>query len=60
MLDQERDVPPTLAEWRDVNADHIEAIVEVPSKTALDDGRFQILVRRSDDLHIHFDCLVAP
>ncbi|KAF5032439.1 hypothetical protein DSECCO2_617260 [anaerobic digester metagenome] len=49
------DVVPPLAQGRDVDADHVQAIQEVRPETALGRLLLQVLVCGGDDLHVHGD-----
>src|SRR2546421_476916 len=47
--------PGPLAEWRDVDAEHVEAVVEVLAELLAGDRRREIAVRGRDHAHIGLD-----
>ena len=53
MLDQQRDVFDPLAQWRQAQANHVEAEVQVLAECAGRDLRLQFAVGRGDQPHIH-------
>ena len=57
MVGQGGDILRSLAKRREVNRDHIEAVVEVLAEGALADHRFEVAVGGSDHAHIHADRL---
>ena len=54
------DLVPALAQRRDRDLDHLEAVVEVFAKLAAQQHGFEIAVRGRDDAHVDGDGLVAP
>src|SRR5262245_50781361 len=52
MFGEQENIVATLAQRREYDADHIEAIVQILAKAARTDQVFGSLVRRGDDTHI--------
>jgi hypothetical protein len=59
MLGQQRNVVAPLAQRRQAQADHVEAVEQVFAEQALLDPAFQVLVGGGDHPHIGLDRLVA-
>src|SRR5687767_12193300 len=57
VLRQQRDVDRTLAQWRQRDADRVDAIVEIAAEGAVLHLRLKILIRRRDDAEVRLDLL---
>ena len=53
------DVTGALPQRRQVQVDHVEAIIEVFAKVSLGDGSLQIHIRGCNDSHVHIHLLVT-
>src|SRR5262249_25627534 len=60
VVDEERDVLPSLRERWDHELDDAEAVVEVLAEAAGLHGRLEVLVRRREKADVHPDRRVAP
>lgn len=60
VLRQFRNVLRPLPQWRHVELDHVEPIVEILAEQPLFDAPGEILVRGADDAHVDRGLLVAP
>src|SRR3982751_1901150 len=50
--DQQRDVLDALPQWRDMNREHVQPVVEILSKRPLSDALFEIAMCGRDDPRI--------
>ena len=53
--DEERDVLAALAQRRDLDREHLEAVVEVGAQAPLGDGGLEVAVGGGDDAHVRLD-----
>ena len=62
MLHQERNILWPLAQWRNGNRKHVQAVVKIAAKLLFQNHLFQIAVCGSHDAHIHFfgSCAAQP
>ena len=54
-MGQQRDVAGALAQRRQLDRDHVDAVVELLAELPLGDGLAQVAVRRRHDAHVHVD-----
>ena len=59
MADQQRDVVAALAQGRQHDREHVQAVVEVAAEAAVGDHRGQVAVGGGHQAHVHLDRLGA-
>ena len=59
VLHQHRNVVAAIAQRRQLNRDHVQAVVEILAKRALGHHPRQLGIGRGDDAHVHLDRLVV-
>src|SRR6266508_3482467 len=59
MLDQERDVFPSVPQGRQMKRNHIDPVVQILPERLAADQIFQDLISGGDDPYVHFDRLRA-
>ena len=59
MARQAGNIFPTLAQWRQMNADNVQAVEQILTELAFLYPLFEILMGRSDNPHIHFHRRIA-
>ncbi len=57
VLDQQRDVLATFSQWRYLDGDHVQSVIEILAEALLPDRVLQVLVGGGDDPDIHLDGL---
>ncbi len=55
---QQRDILRAVAQWGQIDLEHVESIEQVFAELPLLDERFQVPIGRTDDADIHLDRLV--
>src|SRR4051812_17364619 len=57
MLGEERNVLATVSQWRQVNRNNVQPVVEVGAKTSRLDFLFEVPVCRGDQARVDWNCL---
>src|SRR5215469_2786866 len=59
MLDQQRDILMPLSQWRQLDGDHTQAIVEVFTKASAGDQRWQVPIGGGHDADVYGNVLAG-
>src|SRR5712671_5359783 len=59
VLHQQRNVFSSFPQTRNLNGEHVEAVIQIAAKCTRSDGSLQVPIGGSDDPHISSNCLIA-